>query len=154
MAPALTAAQVQIIKDSWEVPKKNPTDSGEAILLRFFEKYPHNQQKFHSFKNIPLSSLKGSAGFRSHANRIMVVFQNAMDAFDSDDVMGTLVNLWTPVAESHAKRHITKESFNELKDVILEVMTAVCSLNEEQQQAWVVLFENVYTIVFPILGDK
>lgn len=56
----LTAKQIQIIKDTWEVPKKDLEGSGEAILYRYFEKYPHNQQKFAAFKNLPLESLKVS----------------------------------------------------------------------------------------------
>lgn len=50
----LTPAQIQIIKDTWELPKKDLAGSGEAILFRYFEKYPHNQQKFASFKNSSL----------------------------------------------------------------------------------------------------
>lgn len=57
----LTEKQIQIIKDTWEVPKKDMEGSGEAILFRYFEKYPHNQQKFPSFKNLPLDSLKVSS---------------------------------------------------------------------------------------------
>lgn len=57
---SLTPKQIQIIKDTWEVPKKDLEGSGEAILFRYFEKYPHNQQKFASFKNIELASLKVS----------------------------------------------------------------------------------------------
>ena len=91
---------------------------------------------------------QGSKGFRSHALRVVSVFQAAIDAFDSDDVVGNLLKIWEPVSKSHERRHIPKASFDELRDVILEVMTAVCSLDEEQQAAWVVLFENVYSIMF------
>lgn len=76
------------------------------------------------------------------------VFQAAVDAFDSDDVVGNLLKIWEPVAASHERRRIPKEAFNELRDVILEIMTAVCTLDQEQQEAWVVLFENVYAILF------
>lgn len=76
------------------------------------------------------------------------VFQAAIDAFDSDDVVGNLMKIWEPVAVSHERRRIPKESFDELRDVILEVMTAVCTLGQEQQEAWVVLFDNVYAIIF------
>lgn len=95
-----------------------------------------------------LTISQGSKAFRSHATRVVSVFQVAIDAFDSDDVVGNLLKIWEPVAASHDRRRIPKQSFDELQDVILEVMTAVCSLNEEQQAAWVVLFENVYGILF------
>lgn len=57
MAP-LTTDQIAIVQGTWEIPNSNPLDSGEAILFRFFEKYPANIQKFQSFKNTPLLSLK------------------------------------------------------------------------------------------------
>lgn len=54
----LTPEQISMIQTTWSIPAKNPIDSGEAILQAYFEKYPKNQQKFASFKNIPLLSLK------------------------------------------------------------------------------------------------
>lgn len=60
--PALSARQIQIVKDTWEVPKKDLEGSGQAILFRYFEKYPHNQQKFAAFKNHQLDALK--VGYR------------------------------------------------------------------------------------------
>lgn len=54
----VTPEQIDIIKTTWKIPAANPVDSGEVILLKFFEKYPHNQQKFMAFKNLPLDSLK------------------------------------------------------------------------------------------------
>lgn len=54
----LTAAQVDLIKKTWEIPNAKPFDSGEKILFVYFERYPHNQEKFSAFKNTPLLSLK------------------------------------------------------------------------------------------------
>lgn len=48
-----------------------PLDSGEKILYTFLEKYPYNQEKFAAFKNTPIIMLKGTPGFRNHANQIM-----------------------------------------------------------------------------------
>lgn len=55
---SISDTQKQIVKDTWEIPKKNPLDSGEVIFIRFLEKYPHNKEKFAAFKNIPMLSLK------------------------------------------------------------------------------------------------
>lgn len=98
--------------------------------------------------NYTLFDSQGAKAFRAHALRVVTVFQKAIDSFDSGDVVENLKKLWEPIGKSHTRRRIPKESFNELQDVILEVMTAVCSLDQEQQQAWVVLFENVYAIIF------
>lgn len=55
---SLTPQQISIIQSTWAIPAQNAIDSGEAILLAYFEKYPQNQNKFSSFKNTPLLSLK------------------------------------------------------------------------------------------------
>lgn len=57
----LTPEQRSAIKQTWAIPAQNPHDSGEAILLAYFERFPHNQQKFLAFKNLPLESLKVNA---------------------------------------------------------------------------------------------
>lgn len=55
---APTSVQMQIVKDTWEIPKRNLTDTGEHILFRFLDDYPKNQDQFDAFKSVPLLSLK------------------------------------------------------------------------------------------------
>lgn len=55
---ALTPEQVQIIKTTWQIPAKDPEGSGEEILFRYFDKYPEHQDRFDSFRNVPILSLK------------------------------------------------------------------------------------------------
>lgn len=54
----LTEEQVRVIQKSWEVPSASPIDTGEKILFRFLELYPHNMQAFQAFRNTPLLLLK------------------------------------------------------------------------------------------------
>lgn len=55
---ALTPSQRTAIQQTWAIPAENPIDSGEAILLAYFERFPHNQEKFLAFRNVPAESLK------------------------------------------------------------------------------------------------
>lgn len=80
---SLTESQVEIVKRTWEIPAakvsfyvqtlsqvilstpthctfSQPLDSGEKILYLYFERFPHNQQKFSAFRNTPLLMLKGN----------------------------------------------------------------------------------------------
>lgn len=50
--------QRAMIKKTWEVPKKNLMDSSEVIFYRYLEMFPHNQDSFDAFRNIPLITLK------------------------------------------------------------------------------------------------
>ena len=72
---------------------------------------------------------------------------------DSSDPEGHLQHIWTKVAQTHSKNHIEKESFNELREVILQLLTIQCDMNEEQQEAWKALFDLVYGIVFQKLDE-
>ncbi|KAM7359748.1 globin 1 isoform 1-T2 [Cochliomyia hominivorax] len=145
--------EVYEIKKTWEIPAATPTDSGVAILTRFFTKYPSNLQKFYSFKDLPVEELKTNARFRAHAIRIIKVFDESIQMLGHDWSGPKLEEMWSEVAKSHFKRQIEKQSFNELKEVILEVLTEVCNLNEKQTAAWVKLMDIVYTIVFNTLDQ-
>lgn len=83
----------------------------------------------------------------------MKVFQAAVDAFDSADPERNLKQVWTTVAVTHSYQKVKEDSFNELREVVLEVLTTICALNHEQQQAWGVLFDIAYSIVFAKLED-
>ncbi|XP_059617848.1 globin CTT-VI-like [Phlebotomus argentipes] len=142
----LTPEQVEIVKSTWETVAKAPEDAGEAILLRFLEKYPHNQTYF-PFRNVPREKLKGSVMFRSHAGRVVAVFQKSVDAFNTADPVATLVETWTEIAKTHFKRNIKQKSFDELKEVVLEILTAACKLDGVQQTAWAVTLDTIFEII-------
>lgn len=55
---APTPVQIQILKDTWEIPKQNLTDTGEVILFRFLDEFPRNEEMFDALRNVPLLSLK------------------------------------------------------------------------------------------------
>lgn len=71
MSP-LTQQQISIIQSTWAIPAQNAVDSGEAILLAYFEKYPQNQNKFTAFKNTPLLSLKVCLFSRCFSGKFVV----------------------------------------------------------------------------------
>lgn len=54
----LTPEQIELIKETWEIPKQNPVDAGEAILVNFFTRYPKNLAYFDKFRNRTIDELK------------------------------------------------------------------------------------------------
>ncbi|KAI9579929.1 hypothetical protein GQX74_000717 [Glossina fuscipes] len=91
--------EISEIKKTWEIPAASPTESGVAILIQFFTKYPSNLEKFSTFRDMTLEELK------------------------------------------------------ELKEVILEVLTAACSLNDQQIEIWVKLMDFIYDIIFRTIDE-
>lgn len=54
----LSDSEIIEIKSTWRIPMANPSESGQAILLKFFERYPSNLQKFKDFKDMSIEELK------------------------------------------------------------------------------------------------
>ena len=59
---------------------------------------------FHNYISAP--------GFRSHASKIMNTFTCAIDALDKANGMNEVVKLIQDIGKSHARRRISKKSFN------------------------------------------
>lgn len=55
---SLSANEISEIKATWAIPAATPSESGQAILLKFFGRYPANLQKFRDFKDMTLDELK------------------------------------------------------------------------------------------------
>uniref|UniRef100_A0A1A9ZTC8 Globin domain-containing protein n=1 Tax=Glossina pallidipes TaxID=7398 RepID=A0A1A9ZTC8_GLOPL len=147
----MNSDEVYEIKRTWEIPATTPTESGVAILIRFFTKYPSNLQKFSTFKDMTLDELKNNPRFKAHANRIMKVFDDSIKTLDNN--CSHLEEIWTKIAQSHFNRQIEKQSFNELKEVILEVLVAACNLNDQQTEIWLKLLDFVYEIIFKTIDQ-
>jgi len=145
--------EVYEIKRTWEIAMTDPTKSGVAILERFFIKYPSNLKKFTQFMDVPLTELVHTSRFKWHANRIMKVFDDSIQALGNDWAPVKLEEIWSKIATTHFHRQIEKKAFNELKEVILEVLTAACNLNQMQSELWAKLMDSIYDIIFNTL-DK
>ncbi|XP_068157538.1 globin CTT-VI [Drosophila tropicalis] len=148
----MNSDEVQLIKKTWEIPVATPTDSGAAILMQLFTRYPSNLEKF-PFRDVPLEELSGNSRFRAHAGRIIRVFDESIQVLGQDGDLQKLDEIWTKVATSHIPRQISKESYNQLKGIILEILTAACSLNEDQAAVWAKLLDHIYDIIFKAIDD-
>ncbi|XP_030374170.1 globin CTT-VI [Scaptodrosophila lebanonensis] len=148
----MNSDEVAVIKKTWEIPVATPTDSGTAILVQFLKRYPSNMEKF-PFRDVPVDDLVTNARFRAHAGRIIRVFDDSIRALGQDGELEKLEEIWTKVAMNHIPRQITKESYNQLRGIILEVLTAACNLNESQAEAWSKLVDHVYKIIFKFIDN-
>lgn len=107
----------------------------------------------------------------------MTVFQNSMDNLDKEYGMESITQIWKTVGNNHSRRQVSRKAFEvgtklqcdnvisqkkittkkinfqELRGVILEVLTEACPLDKSQQDAWITLIDNVYSVVFEKL-DK
>ncbi|XP_063705497.1 myoglobin-like [Culicoides brevitarsis] len=144
MPVELTDAQKNAIIQSWTIPAMNPIDAGEIIFYKFFEKYPHNHQMFQKFKNTPLHELKGTPVFRHHASIVINTFSSTVDCLLLKGGWEHIPEIWKNIAADHNTRNISKKSFVELRDIVVQVLKEVCHLKPEQEEAWTILLDYVY----------
>ncbi|XP_054725151.1 cytoglobin-1-like [Anastrepha obliqua] len=145
---ALNAEDIVEIKKTWAIPVATPTDSGAAILLRFFTKFPSNLEKF-PFRDVPLTELNNSARFRAHCGRIIKTFDQSISQLEEEGGLQKIQEIWQEIARSHVQRHhIERPAYFELRTAIVEVLTEACNLNERQAEAWNKLLDIVYDIIF------
>ncbi|TDG45078.1 hypothetical protein AWZ03_008503 [Drosophila navojoa] len=149
----MNSDELAMIKKTWEIPVATPTDSGAAILTAFFNRFPSALEKF-PFRDVPLEELPTNARFRAHAGRIIRVFDESIRVLGQEGDQEKLDEIWTKVAVNHIPRRISKESYNQLRGVILETLTAVCNLDDSQQETWTKLVDHVYSIIFKSINEE
>jgi len=144
----LSDVELAVIVNTWKIPMGNPEGSGQVILSKFFETHPHNLEYFEAFKGKPLDSIKEESKFKMHAGKIVRAFDNAIKAAEERGKDAVLNKAsWDKLAVSHAKRHIPRESFMELKGVMFDVLVEVCQLNEFQKTAWTKLLNYLFGVL-------
>ena len=71
-----------VIHGSLSKIEKHIDEVGILTFLRFFEKHPNAKTKFHKFREVEITDLRGSDIFCSHASRIMAVLKRVRTYFN------------------------------------------------------------------------
>ncbi|KAG5674759.1 hypothetical protein PVAND_004709 [Polypedilum vanderplanki] len=151
----LTENDVEIIKRTWKIPSANSHDSAALIFYTFLEKFPHNQNKFPSFKDKQLSDLKNTVEFRAHASRIFNVFSSVVDGLERDsEMMKGIKKIIAEVGKFHAKKKVSKKSQVEVRSVLVDVLSDVCKLNDEEKAAWNKLLDIFFHVIFECIDGR
>lgn len=58
------------------------------------------------------------------------------------------------MGKNHKRRGISKKAFVELREVLMEVLSNVCHLDDEGKQAWNDLLDTIFHIIFSNLDEK
>lgn len=68
--------------------------------------------------------------------------------------MEEIIKLLNEMGRNHKRRGISKKAFNELREIIVQVLSQVCHLDDEGKEAWNSLLDTVYHIIFNNLDEK
>ncbi|KOX77511.1 Cytoglobin-2 [Melipona quadrifasciata] len=131
-----------------DIPATNlATRSSTQDFARFFKKYPEYQRYFPAFKDTPLNELPANKRFQAHCASVITALNNVIDSLHDPELMeASLVSL----AERHKKRGQTKEEFQNLKEVTLEVLRQALGkqFTPEVAEAWSKTLDGVFTKIY------
>ena len=78
-------------------------------------------------------------------------FAVAIDSLGTEQQREVFVTTLSDNADYHGKKGITTEHFIQMRDVMLEVISGACKLNDEGKKAWSDLMDIMYHITFNVL---
>ncbi|XP_015434048.1 PREDICTED: globin [Dufourea novaeangliae] len=148
-ATGLTEKQKRLVQNTWAVVRKDEVGSGIAVMTAFFNKYPETQRQFSAFKDIPLNELPNNKRFQAHCTSVITALSNVIDSLHDPGLMeASLIGL----AERHKKRGQRKVEFQNLKDVILEVLHQALrkQFTPEVTEAWDKTLNAVFTKIYQV----
>ncbi|XP_022916567.1 globin [Onthophagus taurus] len=143
----LTPREKSLVASSWGLVKKDISENGAELFIRFFTRKPEYQNYF-PFRDVPLADLKDNPKLRAHSLSVMYAISSVIDSLDEGPI---LVNLLQKTGDNHGKRKIPLESFDELKIVMLELLQAKLGnkLSKEGLDAW----DKTLTVAFKVVVD-
>ncbi|KAK2578569.1 hypothetical protein KPH14_012215 [Odynerus spinipes] len=149
-ATGLTERQKKLVQNTWAIIKKDQVASGCAVMLAYFKEYPQYQQYFGAFKDVPLNELQNNKRFQAHCASIIATLSSVVDSLHD---FGLLEANIITLAERHKKRGQTKEEFQNLKEVIRNVLRQALGkqYTMDVSDAWDktlnVMFLKIYEII-------
>ncbi|XP_076273075.1 globin 1 isoform X2 [Rhynchophorus ferrugineus] len=126
----LTSRDKYLVRTSWARIMKNATDSGVALLLLFFKKYPQHKELF-PFKDVPHDELSTNKRFRAHASSVVFALASIVDALNDNDL---LVQLLIKTGSTHKPRDVTADGFKHLNEVTIELFSSI--MKPDEVEAW------------------
>ncbi|KAI1301691.1 Globin [Halotydeus destructor] len=144
----LTEKEKDIVRQTWELVKKDINGNGYDLLIRFFTENPTYQQYF-SFKDVPLAELRGNKKVLAHVKSLMYALTAVVDSLDDTDC---LVEMLAKLASSHKTRGIAVDTFDNLGLTVLGHLAEKFPdlVNEEGTLAW----KKTYGVIVKVVGDK
>jgi len=143
----LTSSEKGIVRDTWALVKKDIPGNGYDLFIRFFTENPEYQQLFKSFKDVPISELRGNKKVLAHASNVLYAITMLVDNIEDTEV---LVEMLQKLAKNHRRRKITIEKFENLKISLvghLQEKLGPELMNDEAVAAW----DKTYGVILSVI---
>ncbi|CAG2114399.1 unnamed protein product [Medioppia subpectinata] len=123
---SLSDNEIELVKNSWDVVKKDGKHFGNQLFIDFFTKHPTYQQNFKSLANIPLSELGSSKRLLAHTTGVMYALTSLVDNLDDTEVV---VEMLAKTGDNHRRRRLDVRAFDELGVVFIDLLRTALGAN-------------------------
>ncbi|XP_060522147.1 uncharacterized protein LOC132699447 isoform X2 [Cylas formicarius] len=125
----LTSKDRRFISSTWNKLNQNSAESGIAIFMALFMKYP-NYQKLFPFRDIPRDELPKNKRFRAHCISLMYAFTAIVNNVGDTELLQELLS---KQGVAHVPRGVQEMSYW-LKEVLMELFGG--SMTADELQSW------------------
>ncbi|CAH0701345.1 unnamed protein product [Spodoptera exigua] len=145
----LTRREVNLVQKSWAPVNADKVTNGAELLRRFFTAFPESKNFFRMIKNIPDDEYLTNPQFKAHVINLMTSLNLAVENMNQPEVVAAMMN---KLGESHGRRKIREQNFQELKEVIVKMFIEVLKLDETTLGAWGKTVDFWYKHIFETLN--
>lgn len=141
----LSKRDIHHVQRSWAVAYADSVGTGTELLKRFFRTYPETKNFFRMIKNLPEDKYLENAQFKAHVINLMTSLNLAISNLHQPDIV---IAMMQKLGESHNRRKIKEQHFNELKEVIVKMFIEVLHLDDNTLGSWGRVVEFWYKHIF------
>ncbi|KAH9501365.1 uncharacterized protein LOC124497075 [Dermatophagoides farinae] len=142
--PDLSEKEIQLVRETWTLLRNDLAGFkflGAELFIRYFTKYPDYQQKFKSFKDVPINfqqnrMIRIDKKLMAHGTYVMYTIGMLVDNLENPDMMGQMLKR---LARNHYHRHVSLKAFEQLRDTLLEHLLVTLGpqlFNKKTMIAW------------------
>ncbi|KPJ08246.1 Cytoglobin-1 [Papilio machaon] len=147
----LTRREIYAVQKSWAPVNKNSVATGTELLksllfqnygaqfnepikaILFFRAYPNSKDFFKMISKLPEEEYSKNFQFKAHVINLMATLNQAVTNLNQPEVVAVMMN---KLGESHKRRKIQEQHFNDLKEVIVKMFIEVLKLDDSTLGAW------------------
>ncbi|XP_078600976.1 cytoglobin-1-like [Branchiostoma floridae x Branchiostoma japonicum] len=138
----LTANQIQLIRDTWQIVYKNKRENCFAIFRILFTDHPSTKSLFRLMDAVDLEvpgEFEKNVAARAHMVRFMHSFATFMDTLDEPDELRQLLY---DLGKNHAKHQVGPELFDALGPILMKALPIVLDgkFTPEVKTAWLTAY--------------
>ncbi|KAL0841052.1 hypothetical protein ABMA28_014818 [Loxostege sticticalis] len=146
----LSKRDIYNIRKSWTAMYAESEKYGLQLFLGLFRLNPVTKTFFKTIQDLDEEAISNSAQFRAHVINFMTSFNSAVTNLEHPEIVIALMN---KLGESHRRRRIQKEHFDEVKVVLVDILKNQLNASDDLLASWTRFVGFIYKNIFEKLCE-